>query len=61
MPETNALLALAGRHLLKTYKQPPLVMTRGEGCYLYDTEGRRTSTSTRASRCARSATPTPRW
>jgi hypothetical protein len=32
MPETNALLALAGRHLLKTYKQPPLVMTRGEGC-----------------------------
>ncbi len=40
MPETNALLALAGRHLLKTYKQPPLVMTRGEGCRLYDTEGR---------------------
>lgn len=40
MAETNALLALAGRHLLKTYKQPPLVMTRGEGCRLYDTEGR---------------------
>ncbi|MDO9018397.1 MAG: acetylornithine transaminase [Myxococcales bacterium] len=40
MADTNALLALAGRHLLKTYKQPPLVMTRGEGCRLYDTDGR---------------------
>ncbi len=40
MAETDALLALASRHLLKTYKQPPLVMTRGEGCRLYDTEGR---------------------
>lgn len=40
MAETDALLALAGRHLLKTYKQPPLVITRGEGCRLYDTEGR---------------------
>ncbi len=40
MADTNALLALAGRHLLKTYKQPPLVMARGEGCRLYDTEGK---------------------
>jgi acetylornithine/N-succinyldiaminopimelate aminotransferase len=40
MADTNELLALAGRHLLKTYKQPPLVMTRGEGCRLFDTEGR---------------------
>ena len=41
MTTTHDLLALADRHMLKTYKQPPLVMTRGEGCRLWDTEGRR--------------------
>jgi acetylornithine/N-succinyldiaminopimelate aminotransferase len=41
MSSTQALLDLAGRHLLRNYKQPPLVMTRGEGCYLWDTDGRR--------------------
>ncbi|MBL8603358.1 MAG: acetylornithine transaminase [Myxococcales bacterium] len=38
---TADLLGLAGKHLLRNYKQPPLVMTRGEGCWLYDTEGKR--------------------
>jgi acetylornithine/N-succinyldiaminopimelate aminotransferase len=41
MTATHDLLALADRHMLKTYKQPPLVMERGEGCRLWDTEGRR--------------------
>jgi len=41
MTATPDLLALADRHLLKTYKQPPLVIDRGEGCRLWDTEGRR--------------------
>jgi len=41
MATTAELLGLAGQHMLKNYKQPPLVMTRGEGCYLWDTEGRR--------------------
>ncbi len=40
MPDTATLLALADRHLLKTYKQPPLVLTRGQGCRVWDTEGR---------------------
>lgn len=40
MSNTAELLALAGKHLLKSYKQPALVMTRGEGCRLWDTEGR---------------------
>lgn len=41
MATTSDLLALAGRHMLQTYKQPPLVMTRGEGCYLWDHDGKR--------------------
>lgn len=41
MSSTADLLDTAGRHLLRNYKQPPLVMTRGEGCYLWDTDGRR--------------------
>lgn len=41
MSSTNELLDLAGRHLLRNYKQPALVMTRGEGCHLWDTDGRR--------------------
>jgi acetylornithine/N-succinyldiaminopimelate aminotransferase len=38
--ETEALLSGAKQHLLKTYKQPDLVLERGEGCRLWDTEGR---------------------
>ncbi len=41
MTTTAELLRLAGQHMLKNYKQPPLVMTRGEGCRLWDTDGRR--------------------
>ena len=41
MATTAQLLDLAAAHMLKNYKQPPLVMTRGEGCRLWDTEGRR--------------------
>lgn len=41
MANTSELLGLAGRHILKNYKQPQIVMTRGEGCYLWDTEGKR--------------------
>jgi len=29
------------RHLMNTYQRPPLVFTRGRGCYLYDHRGRR--------------------
>lgn len=41
MATTAELLGLASEHMLKNYKQPPLVMTRGEGCRLWDTDGRR--------------------
>jgi len=28
------------RHLMNTYKRPPVVFTHGRGCYLYDADGR---------------------
>ncbi|HKW90229.1 MAG TPA: aspartate aminotransferase family protein [Candidatus Acidoferrales bacterium] len=28
------------RHLIGTYKRPPIVFTQGKGCYLYDSRGR---------------------
>jgi acetylornithine/N-succinyldiaminopimelate aminotransferase len=28
------------RHLIGTYKRPPIVFTHGKGCYLYDSRGR---------------------
>ena len=31
----------AERYLMNTYKRPPLVFTRGKGCYLWDHRGRR--------------------
>lgn len=34
-------MAQAGRFLMHTYKRPPVVMTRGKGCYVYDHRGRR--------------------
>lgn len=40
MPTTAELLAYADKHLLRTYKQPPLVLTRGEGCRVWDTDGK---------------------
>jgi len=35
------LLALGERRLLGNYRQAPFVLERGEGCLLFDTEGRR--------------------
>lgn len=29
----------AEQHLMKTYRRPPIVFTRGKGCYLYDSAG----------------------
>lgn len=29
----------ADRHLMKTYRRPPIVFTRGKGCYLHDSAG----------------------
>ncbi|HEV8384030.1 MAG TPA: acetylornithine transaminase [Candidatus Acidoferrales bacterium] len=31
----------ADRYLMNTYKRPPLVFTRGKGCYLWDDRGKR--------------------
>ena len=31
----------AERYLMNTYKRPPLVFTRGKGCYLWDDRGKR--------------------
>jgi acetylornithine/N-succinyldiaminopimelate aminotransferase len=30
----------AARHLVNTYRRPPVVFVRGKGCYLYDSAGR---------------------
>ncbi|WP_246627897.1 aspartate aminotransferase family protein [Paenibacillus oenotherae] len=38
--ETGQLLAAAERHVLFTTKRPEVVMERGEGLYLQDTEGK---------------------
>lgn len=40
-PPEATLVASAQRHLYPNYRQPELVMARGEGCQLWDTEGRR--------------------
>lgn len=35
------VIADEGRYILQTYPRPNFVLERGEGCYLFDTEGRR--------------------
>jgi len=39
--EENPLVTAGKRLLLNNYRQAPVVMARGEGCILWDTEGRR--------------------
>ncbi len=41
MNPTETLLATADSRLLKNYRPAPVVMRRGKGCELWDTEGRR--------------------
>ena len=35
------IISAEQRYLLQTYARPEFVIERGEGCYLYDSEGRR--------------------
>lgn len=35
------IIALEGKYILQTYKRPEFVLERGEGVYLYDSEGRK--------------------
>jgi predicted acetylornithine/succinylornithine family transaminase len=37
----QAIIEAENRFIIQTYKRPPFVLERGEGVYLYDTEGRR--------------------
>ena len=41
MSQQDELVAAGHRLLLNNYRQAPVVMTRGEGCALWDVEGRR--------------------
>jgi acetylornithine aminotransferase len=41
MPSHEALLKYGQDHLFQTYRQPPVVMVRGEGPFLFDADGRR--------------------
>ena len=39
--EPQAIMDFEKQHIVQTYRRPPFVLKRGEGVYLYDTEGRR--------------------
>jgi len=41
MPQQDDLVAVGRRLLMNNYRQAPVVMARGEGCTLFDVEGRR--------------------
>lgn len=36
---TNEIIALEQHYVLGTYARPPFVLDRGQGCWVYDTEG----------------------
>ncbi len=38
---TQSIINAEQKYIVQTYKRPPFVLERGEGVYLYDTEGRR--------------------
>ena len=40
MTETEGLMARAGRSLANTYARFPVVLERGEGCRVWDVEGK---------------------
>jgi acetylornithine/N-succinyldiaminopimelate aminotransferase len=39
--QTQAIMELEQEYIVQTYRRPPFVLERGEGVYLYDTEGHR--------------------
>src|SRR5215468_2251746 len=41
MPQQDDLVEAGRRLLTNNYRQAPIVMSRGEGCFLFDVEGRR--------------------
>ncbi|HWQ11918.1 MAG TPA: aspartate aminotransferase family protein [Roseiflexaceae bacterium] len=41
MSVADDIISTDQRYVLQTYARPSFVVERGEGCYLYDTEGRR--------------------
>jgi acetylornithine/N-succinyldiaminopimelate aminotransferase len=38
--QTQAIMDYEKKYIVQTYRRPPFVLERGEGVYLYDTEGR---------------------
>src|SRR6185295_425985 len=41
LPAADSLVAVGQRRLLGNYRQAPIVLDRGKGCEVWDTEGRR--------------------
>lgn len=39
--DTQSIMAAEAKYLVQTYRRPDIVLERGDGVYLYDTEGRR--------------------
>jgi acetylornithine aminotransferase len=60
MSATPLLQARFEAALMPTYGVPPLALTRGEGCKVWDADGREYTDLIAASRSARLATPTRR-
>lgn len=40
-PKSSGVIDRAKAHLLQNYKQAPIVLARGQGCYVWDVDGRR--------------------
>src|SRR3990172_98780 len=38
--ETSEILQWAEKYLMKTYSQMPVILVKGKGCYVYDSEGK---------------------
>ncbi len=41
MTKNEQIIERARKHLLQNYKQQPIVLVRGEGCYVWDADGKR--------------------
>ena len=39
--ETSKIIGLERKYMMQTYSRPKIVLEHGNGCYLYDTEGRK--------------------
>ena len=58
--DKQTIIADEARYMMQTYRRADVVLARGEGVHLYDSDGRRYPTSCPASLWPRWGTPTRR-